>query len=54
MKWSLASYDEGSTFLRALQKYVRKTKEPASATGDGIFHPTALTGLDHFETIYPR
>jgi hypothetical protein len=36
-EWSLGNDDEGSTIGRVPQKYVRKTKQPASATGIKIF-----------------
>jgi hypothetical protein len=53
-KRSLGSCDEGSIICRIPRKYVRKTREPASATDERVFHPTALTGLDRFTEIYPR
>jgi hypothetical protein len=36
-EWSLRSVPEGSIIGAVLKKYVRKTKEPASATDEIIF-----------------
>jgi hypothetical protein len=37
---SLGSYDEGSMICSITQKYVHKTRKPASATGLRNFHRT--------------
>ncbi len=42
-EWSLGNIDDGSTIGRFPGKYLRKRRQPASATGVKFFPPEALT-----------